>query len=86
MKLKEGFITHSTEGEHITVTAGGAGFSGMIRSNKTAGFIVECLKAETTEAEIIAKMLQKYDAPEDVISADVKRILSALRDIGAIDE
>ena len=85
MKLKEEFITHSTESEHITVSSGG-GFSGMIRSNKTAGFIVECLKSNTTEEEIVEKMLEKYEAPREVIAADVKKIINSLRNIGAIDE
>ena len=85
MKLKEEFITHSTESEHITVSAGG-GFSGMIRSNKTAGFIVECLKSNTTEEEIVEKMLEKYEAPREVIAGDVKKIIDTLRNIGAIDE
>ena len=49
MKLKDGFITHEGAGEHITVSAGSVSFSGMIRSNQTAGFIVECLKEEITE-------------------------------------
>lgn len=86
MKLKEGFITHESEGEHITVSAGGSAFSGLIRSNGTAGFIVECLKTETTQEEIVRKMLEKYDAPREVIAADVGKILATLRGIGALDE
>ena len=86
MKLKDCFITHEAENEHITVSAGGSSFNGLIRSNKTAGFIVECLKAETTEQEIVEKMLKKYDAPREVIASDVAKILANLRGIGAIDE
>ncbi len=86
MKLKEGFITHESGGEQIMVAAGEAKFSGLVRSNKTAAFIVDCLKTETTEAEITEKMAAKYDAPKEVISADVKKIVDTLRSIGAIDE
>ncbi|MBQ7321949.1 MAG: PqqD family protein [Clostridia bacterium] len=86
MKLKDGLITHETDGEHITVSAGGSGFNGLIRSNQTAGFIVECLKEETTEEAIIERMLAKYDAPREVIAADVAKILANLRKIGALDE
>ena len=86
MKLKEGFITHETDGEHITVSAGGGDFSGLIRSNKTAGFIVECLKEETSEEEIVKKMLAKYDAPEKIIKKDVAGVIANLRSVGAIDE
>lgn len=86
MKLKSCFITHDTGDEHITVSSGGVSFNGLIRSNKTAGFIVECLKEETTEDAIIEKMLEKYDAPRELIASDVAKILGNLRRIGAIDE
>ncbi len=86
MKLNDGFITHQNTNEHITVTTGSTRFNGLIRSNKTAGFIVECLKNDTTKEQIVAKMLEKYDAPKDVISKDVESVLEQLRSIGAIDD
>ena len=86
MKLKDGFITHEGAGEHITVPAGGVSFSGMIRSNKTAGFIVECLTEDVTEDDIIQKLLAKYDAPKEQIAKDVAVVLDKLRSIGAIEE
>jgi len=86
MKLRDGFITHASNGEHIMVTAGNAAFNGMIRSNKTAGFIVECLKNEVTKEDIVEKMLEKYDAPRELIEKDVGKILEKLQGIGAIDD
>lgn len=85
MKLKEEFITRELADEQIMVSSGGA-FNGMVRSNKTAAFIVECLASDTTEKEIIEKMLEKYDAPEDIISEDVKKVLDTLRSIDALVE
>ena len=86
MKLREGFITHESNGEHITVTAGNTAFNGMIRSNSTAGFIVECLKSDVTREDIVEKMLAKYDAAREQIEADVDKILEQLQSIGAIDD
>lgn len=86
MKLKDGFITHEGAEEHITVPAGGVSFSGMIRSNKTAGFIVECLKDDITKDEIVEKMLAKYDAPKEQIIKDVESVLAKLHGIGAIED
>lgn len=86
MRLKDGFITHEGAEEHITVPAGGLSFSGMVRSNKTAGFIVECLKDEVTEEQIVEKMLEKYDAPKERITRDVEDVLAKLRGIGALEE
>ena len=85
MKLKDNFITHETDGEQIMVAAGGS-FAGMVRSNATAAFIVDCLKTDTTETEILDKMLAKYDGDKNVMAEDIKTIIGKLRKIGAIDE
>lgn len=86
MKLKDGFITRQTDGEQIMVTVGDVGFAGLVRSNKTAAFIVDCLKSETTKESIVDAMSKKYDAPKDVLDRDVEGILAKLRSIGALDE
>lgn len=86
MKLKEGFLTYETEEEQIMVAAGNVRFAGLVRSNKTAAFIVDCLKTETTKAAIVEAMAAKYDAPKAVIDGDVEHILSQMRGIGALDE
>lgn len=86
MRLKEGFITHETDGEQIMVATGDMNFSGLVRSNRTAAFIVDSLKEETTKAAIVEKMAEKYDASREVIEKDVEIILGKLRSIGALDE
>lgn len=86
MKLKEGFVTHEMGGQQIMVGTGSTNFSGMVRSNSTAGFIVECLKTSVTRDEIIEKMLEKYDVSREVVSADVDKVLAKLRSINALDE
>lgn len=86
MKLKEGFITHETGGEHIMVSVGKTKFSGIVKSNETAAFIVDCLKTDTTEKEIAEKIRQKYDVTKETVTADVKKVIYKLRSIGAIDE
>ena len=60
--------------------------SDIVRSNKTATFIVDCLKEETTEGAIVDKMCAKYDADRETIAADVKKILDTLRGINALVE
>ena len=74
MKLKEEFITHETDGEQIMVCAG-TSFNGIVKSNKTAAFIVDCLKTDTTSAKIIEKMLVQYNVSKETITADVKKII-----------
>lgn len=86
MKLKTGFITHTLGKEQMLVAAGPAAkqFHGLVRSNETAAFIVNCLKKETDEQAIVEAMLQEYDAPRETIEADVHRIVEQLKEIGAV--
>ena len=86
MRLKPDFITQEIDEVQFLVPLGAEAFSGIVRSNKTAAFIVDCLKEETTEQGIIDAMAAKYDAPRQVISEDVKKILSTLRRINALEE
>lgn len=85
MKLKQEFMTH-TDGDEQMMIDTSAKFSGMVRNNSTAAFIVDCMKTDTTEAEITARLLEKYDVYEDIAAQDVKRIVDTLRSIGAVDE
>ena len=85
MKLKDTFITHTANNEQILVDTSGK-FSGIVRNNKTAAFIVDCLKEETSVEEIINKMIEEYDAPIEDIKKGVNDVLDTLRKIGALDE
>ena len=86
MKLKEDFITQNIDDTQFLVPVGEDTFRGIVRSNKTAAFIVDHLKEETSEEDIIDAMCEKYDAPREEIAVDVKEILNILRSINAIEE
>ena len=83
MKLKKEFLCHVTDQEAMLVPTGRAGFAGLVRGNKT---ILTLLEKETTEAEIIAAMKARFDAPEEVLARDVRTALQNLRDVGALAE
>ncbi len=85
MHLKREFIARTTGEEALLVPAGGTGFSGMVRVNRTRCAILDLLREETTEAQIVEAMKSRFDAPEDVIVRDVKKALAELQKIGAID-
>lgn len=86
MKLRDEFLTHQNNGEALLVPSGKADFSGIVKGNNTFGEILSLLKNDTTEAQIITEMCKKYDAPEEVVSRDVRKILDTLREIKAIEE
>ena len=87
MKLKEGFITHTLQGQQMMVAAGPAAklFRGVVRSNETAAFIIDCLKEETTKQEITAKLCAEYDVSAERAAECVRKVLEQLRGIGAIE-
>ena len=85
MKLKDTYITHDSDGEQILLDTSSS-FAGLIRNNKTAAFIVECLKEETTQEKIVEAMFEKYDAPKDVLAKDVSDVIEKLRKVGVLYE
>lgn len=86
MKLRSNFLTQDIDGVQYLVPIGGEAFSGIVRSNGPAAFIVDRLAEETTEQAIVDAMCLEYDAPREVLEADVSEILAKLRSIGAIEE
>lgn len=86
MKLNKEFLLHNTGSESILVPTGSAGFSGVVRGNKTLGAVMELLKNDTAEEELVAAMKSRFQAPDGAIENDVAKALTELRRIGALDE
>ena len=86
MKLNPNFITRTIEDTQFLVPVEQEAFRGLVRSNSTAAFIVDCLKEDTTMKQIVEAVYAKYDAPKETIAKDVKRIIGSLKEIGAIVE
>ncbi len=87
MKLNKDFLIHNAGSDSILVSTGKAGFSGVVRGNKTFGAVLEIMKSKSngfTEAEIIAAMKEKFDAAEGAIERDVRKAIEELRRIGAV--
>lgn len=86
MKLKKEFIIYNVNQESMLVPTGKADFAGLVKGNKTLGVILDLMKEETSEEEIVAAMKARFNAPEEIIIRDVKKALTELRNIGAIQE
>lgn len=85
MKLKSTYITHKNKDDYMMMDASGK-FAGIIHSNATAAFIVDCLRTDTTKEEVVRKMLEKYDVSEIEAAKSVDMIIEKLKSIGAIDD
>lgn len=54
MKLKEGMMLHTVNGEHMAIATGKAAqaFHGLVRNNETADFICQKLLKEIGRAHV----------------------------------
>ncbi|MCI5735308.1 MAG: PqqD family protein [Eubacterium sp.] len=88
MKLKNGIVTNSIDGESFAIATGEASkeFNGLIKNNPTAAFIFELLKTEQTEDSIVKAMTDKYDVDEATVRADVNELLNLLKSKNIIEE
>jgi len=87
MKLNSKFLTHNTNGQHYLISTGDIKFKGIIKNNDTAAFIIECLKENTTETDIVDKILNEYSVTNrKKVEKDVRDVIEKLHSIGAIEE
>lgn len=88
MRLNEKFVSYDMAGELLLVPCGEAAdkLHGFARCNETSAFIVNCLKTETTESEIVDKLEETYEGEREVFASNVSEIIEKLRSIGALIE
>lgn len=87
MRLKKEIVLGSIDGNDFAIATGSLSskIRGLINNNATANYIFQLLQKEQTEDSIVASMCKKYDAPEEVIRADVKEFLARLDEIGVLE-
>ena len=74
MKLKKGFYTQTIEDGQVLVPVDPqeSNFRGIVRSNETAAFVVDCLKEETTRDELLQKLKDTYEGDEEKMASDLE--------------
>ena len=87
MKLKSGIVIEKAGDEYVAVATGEAAksFNGIIRNNKTANFIIEQLKEEKSEEQLVEALLEHYDVSREKAQADVHALVVKIREAGLID-
>ena len=86
MKLNQNFIKHTIDGQAVVVPTAGAPFHGLVQGNKSVEVIMDCLENDTTEDEIVEVLYNRFDGDKEVMRADVRDVISKLKEIGAIDD
>lgn len=86
MKLLEGVFVTQNDGDYVAVTVGKAGekFSGMIRMNGSAAYVVNLLQTEQTEDSLTAALLAEYDVSDEVARANVRSVIEKLQNAGLL--
>ena len=60
------------------------GFGGVVKLSKTAAVIFDLLQQDTTVEEIVEELRRRFDAPEDILAADVHGVLARFQEKGLL--
>lgn len=58
----------------------------VLAINEVGASVLELLDSRRSVREILAALLEEYDADRDSLSSDVTRFLGELRDAGVVEE
>jgi hypothetical protein len=86
MKLLDIFESEEINNERVFVSLDSDRFNGLIRANHTAAFILECLKDDITEQDLIYNVCHKYGITLGKATEDVKGVLDELRSLSLLVE
>lgn len=88
MKLKEGIVLHTVNGEHMAIATGKAAqsFNGLVRNNETADFICNCLLQDTTPEAIATALCGEYEVSFEKALTDVQALLRKLDAAGLLEK
>ena len=59
---------------------------GQKRRSETAKDMMEFLREDITEEQLVQKMLETYDVPEEQLRHDVSELIQKLREAEVLDE
>ena len=88
MKLKYDFLLRDV-GDRVVAVAVGEGsenFQGIINMNRSSRVIFELLRKETTEDEILAKLMEQYEGTEAFFREEIRKMVLKLRNGGVLTE
>ena len=88
MKLKKGIVLGNIDGQDFAIATGKLSqtVSGIINNNESANYIFKLLQKDQTEDSIVDAMVERYDAEESVIRADVRELLAKLDEFDILEK
>ena len=84
MKIKSIFEFEEINNELIMVSLDSDLFNGLIKVNDSAAFIINCLKEETNEKDIVNKMVEYYQINKDEATKGLNKVLLKLKELNLL--
>ena len=84
MPINNNYMLKNVGNEYMIIPTSNTNvnFSKIFNINETAAFIFKNLQEERTKEEILELMSVEYDAPKDVLSADIDEFIKELKKRG----
>ncbi len=81
MKLKYDFMVREIVDDYVLIPMGDSAleFSGFLTTNAVGATIMEELKNDITEENLLLKILEEFDVDETTAKSDVEEFLNMLR-------
>ena len=88
MKIRKGFVLREVAGTIVVVPTGQLldEFPEVITLTKSAKFVWELLKEDTTQEEILHKVVEKYKIDKERAQNDLKKFIKELQQKNIIEE
>lgn len=92
MKLKETYQLERIAGQSVLLPSGRQVIDGgmVYRLNATGAWVMETLREERTEAELLRRAAEHYEpateAERERLNADIRAFCDALRRLGLLEE
>lgn len=80
MKLKDGFILRKIADEYLVVAVGdeAKSFRGVIVLNEISSFVLENLKENISEEDLLNRITEEYDVDSDTARVDLNNLIETL--------
>ncbi len=88
MRIKEGYVIKDVAGSKVVLPIGErqADLRGIITFNDVGADVFVMLDGTNSVEEIVRKIAKDYEAPYEVVEADVKNLIEKMRAQGLIEE
>lgn len=80
MRIKDNYMLREVAGSYVVVPVGKASeeFKGLINLNEVGAFLWKNLKNDTTEEELVIKLMKEYEVDEKTATNDVHNFIQKL--------